>query len=359
VTHVACGYGFTIFACHPHPSGTVFGTGLNTSCQLGFHLSGDQGMSRQWLIQPEAINIPLCSPNGFHVVDVACGRLHTLIATDHEVFSLGNNSCGQCGRPIIEDEDYANNSIMHQVRGLEGQVKNVVCGLDHSFVLTTSGSVYAFGCGTDGQLGNETLESNWQPTLVGGDIKDERIIQVSSSADCVLALSDKGDVFGWGNSEYKQLGMVTDALQVSTPRHLKLNVGRVKQVAVGGSACALLTTIAYFLAEGEVHVWGFGIIGLGPENLLKAKPTLLPLPLFGATEFNPGVRVAKLTAGLMHFAAINNIEQLYTWGKNRFGLLGLGHDDDQFFPFKVTINSNVKEVALGPDHTVAICRTSV
>lgn len=28
--------------------------------------------------------------------------------------------------------------------------------------------------------------------------------------------------------------------------------------------------------------------------------------------------------------------ELYMWGKNRYAVLGLGHEKDQFFPFKVS-----------------------
>jgi len=49
-------------------------------------------------------------------------------------------------------------------------------------------------------------------------------------------------VFGWGNSEYGQLGSVTRDTQVSVSKALKLEeqVGKVISVAAGGSMCALV-----------------------------------------------------------------------------------------------------------------------
>lgn len=55
------------------------------------------------------------------------------------------------------------------------------------------------------------------PTKLGGDIAGVNIIQVSSYGDCCLAVSDEGDLFGWGNSEYLQLASVTETTQVSWP----------------------------------------------------------------------------------------------------------------------------------------------
>lgn len=55
------------------------------------------------------------------------------------------------------------------------------------------------------------------PTKLRGDIAGVNIIQVSSYGDCCLAVSDEGDIFGWGNSEYLQLACVTETTQVSWP----------------------------------------------------------------------------------------------------------------------------------------------
>lgn len=55
------------------------------------------------------------------------------------------------------------------------------------------------------------------PTKLGGDIAGVNIVQVSSYGDCCLAVSDEGDLFGWGNSEYLQLASVTETTQVSWP----------------------------------------------------------------------------------------------------------------------------------------------
>lgn len=62
------------------------------------------------------------------------------------------------------------------------------------------------------------------PTKLRGDIDGVNIIQVSSYGDCCLAVSDEGDVFGWGNSEYLQLASVTETTQVSEPGGVFLHV---------------------------------------------------------------------------------------------------------------------------------------
>jgi alpha-tubulin suppressor-like RCC1 family protein len=53
-----------------------------------------------------------------------------------------------------------------------------------------------------------------------------------------MTISDKGDVFGWGNSEYSQL-LQEEVLQINTPRHLGKfrDLGKITDVAAAGSSC--------------------------------------------------------------------------------------------------------------------------
>ena len=60
-----------------------------------------------------------------------------------------------------------------------------------SLFITQTGKVYACGWGADGQTGLGHYNNESQPTIVEGDIKDEKIVKVVSSADCVLALNGK------------------------------------------------------------------------------------------------------------------------------------------------------------------------
>jgi len=40
-------------------------------------------------------------------------------------------------------------------------------------------------------------------------------------------------------------------------------------------------------------------------------------------------------------------------------VLGLGHEKDQYFPFKVAMAATVKRIACGPDHTIALCKSLI
>uniref|UniRef100_T1J6W7 RCC1-like G exchanging factor-like protein n=1 Tax=Strigamia maritima TaxID=126957 RepID=T1J6W7_STRMM len=355
VTDVACGFGFTVFAVRSKNQAKVFGTGINTSSQIGVH-EVRKGHPFEFVLSPLPIAVPLLNPSETKVLQVACGRAHTLILTDKEgIFSLGNNSFGQCGRPIVHKEDYRANPTIHKVRGLDDvTIKKIVCGQDHTVFLTDEGKVYACGWGADGQTGLGHFESRWQPGLVKGDIGNERIVHLSSSGDCVLAVSDNGDVFGWGNSEYKQLAPATDEQQICYARYFKIReFGKILQAAAASTMCAILND------RGHVFVWGYGVLGKGPIVESISYPDMLPEPLFGRNVFNTDVTVTDINAGLNHFAAITNKGDLYMWGKNSRSCLGLGHPKDQYFPFKVCVPAEVQRLSCGKDHTAAFCKAFV
>lgn len=104
-------------------------------------------------------------------------------------------------------------------------------------------------------------------------------------------------------------------------------------------------------------MWGFGILGLGPNADHVPTPTQIPAILFGRNDFSPDSRVSAIYAGFSHFGAVTTNNDLYMWGKNRAACLGLRNENDQFFPLKVGIGAKVLKIDCGVDHTVAYCKT--
>uniref|UniRef100_H2MJZ1 RCC1 like n=1 Tax=Oryzias latipes TaxID=8090 RepID=H2MJZ1_ORYLA len=311
ISSAACGYGFTLLASSTKDVSKVWGMGLNKDSQLGF-----QRTQRSRL------------------------------------FSLGNNAFGQCGRRIVRDEVYSDSHVIHKMEGFGDKVVQVSCGQDHSLLLTESGRVFACGWGADGQtgLGHHNISST--PVEVGGDLSGVEVQQVSTYGDCSLAVSRDGQLFGWGNSEYRQLSSVTESTQMNSPRHLPLKgCGTVVQAACGGTQVAVLNE------KGEVFVWGYGILGKGPNLSESSTPELIPPTLFGRSEFSPSAAVSRIRCGLGHFAAVTEGGELFVWGKNIRGCLGIGKRDDQFFPWRVTVPGRVVDVACGVDHMVALTKS--
>lgn len=81
------------------------------------------------VVEPVPIHLPNIKSA---ITGIACGRAHTLVLTEKAgVLTLGNNAYGQCGRHIIEDEDYQRQSTVHQIV-INDKISQVYCGQDHS-----------------------------------------------------------------------------------------------------------------------------------------------------------------------------------------------------------------------------------
>ncbi|XP_068627442.1 RCC1-like G exchanging factor-like protein [Battus philenor] len=198
VTQIPCGYGFTVAAVKTDERHKLFGTGINTDSQIGYH-APRLGHPLELLVSPAPIYIPYKSLET-KIIRWAAGRAHTVLLADNEgVYTLGNNAYGQCGRKINPKEEYRGSMVSYNIKNLgQENIVDVCCGQDHTLFLTESGKVYACGWGADGQTGLGNYKNQAIPAPVQGDITTERIVKVASPVDCVLALNEQGDVFVWG-----------------------------------------------------------------------------------------------------------------------------------------------------------------
>ena len=78
-------------------------------------------------------------------------------------------------------------------------------GGDHTLVAGSNGVLYAWGLGTDGQLGNGTTTSSSTPVQVS---LPSGVVPVALAAgdDHSLALGSNGTLYAWGYNGFGQLG---------------------------------------------------------------------------------------------------------------------------------------------------------
>lgn len=97
------------------------------------------------------------------------------------------------------------------------------------------------------------------------------------------------------------------------------------------------------LEHGQVFSWGYGLLGAGPKAQESKVPIHIPESLFGKNHFQSNSMVIDVNCGLFHTTAVTNFGDLYVWGRNKSGCLGLGGQRDQFFPLKV-VNHNFVDI---------------
>src|SRR6056300_522995 len=118
-------------------------------------------------------------------------------------------------------------------------VSNISCGFAHTAFTTTTGKVYCFGHGPNGQIGNNTTSINTlNPTQVvgvgnSGTLAGIRDVTCGDSFTHAIKDSD-GSVYAWGKNTYGMLGDGTTT-QRTTP---------VPVILAGGSAVTGITQIS-------------------------------------------------------------------------------------------------------------------
>jgi hypothetical protein len=124
---------------------------------------------------------------------VAAGGFHSLLLTaDGKVWSWGNNTAGQLGRPVAEALPPA------EVAGLP-KVTRIAAGTYHSLALAEDGSVWAWGR----RLANGHHADSATPARI--DLPG-KAIAIAAGAEHALALGNDGQIMSWGGNAAGQLG---------------------------------------------------------------------------------------------------------------------------------------------------------
>lgn len=127
-----------------------------------------------------------------------------LINEDYEAFSFGRNEKGQCGH-----KDLKAISEPQLIKGLKHvNIVQAACGHNHTLFLTDTGTVYACGDSTNGQLGiqrkgNQTIVSSPTPVNYNGP----PICKIGCGGEFSVILDIDGNLHTFGHPDLGRLGM--------------------------------------------------------------------------------------------------------------------------------------------------------
>ncbi|MGH0164434.1 UNVERIFIED_CONTAM: hypothetical protein FKN15_061376 [Acipenser sinensis] len=327
------------------------------------------------------------------IVAVSCGKAHTLAVSEQgQVFSWGAGSDGQLGLGTTEEVV----KVPRLIKKLcEHRITQVMCGSQHCIALSRDGQLFTWGQNTNGQLGlgkGEPSKPSPQPLkslsgiplaqiAAGGDhsfavslsgavfgwgrnhagqlgLNDEqevvgaldaqKIVAVSCGKAHTLAVSEQGQVFSWGAGSDGQLGLGTTEEVVKVPRLIKkLCEHRITQVMCGSQHCIALSR------DGQLFTWGQntnGQLGLGKGE--PSKPSPQPLKSLS------GIPLAQIAAGGDHSFAVSLSGAVFGWGRNHAGQLGLNDEQDRAVPchIKSLRSQKVVYISCGEEHTAALTK---
>ncbi|CAE8633475.1 unnamed protein product, partial [Polarella glacialis] len=233
------------------------------------------------------------------------------------VLSWGANECGQCMQSPGRSEDSGRCLQPTLVDSLsKRQVGQVFAGYDYSCVITGTERLWAAGSNS-GFLFRDDEESSQECAPVGfEELEASRLVAVSGGRDHLVSVTDSGTAISWGRSnEFGQVGHGQAGLQRSHPAPVRGMPPLYKVVAV---ACGEYSTVA-LLASGELFAWGAN--DLGQLGIGDTEPRKVPTRVAGAAH---GVPFRAVAAGHQHCLGLSRGGRVYAWGSNRHGRLGLG-----------------------------------
>jgi len=146
------------------------------------------GLNNYWQLGFPKTDAPLFTPrpNSFsNVKSIVGGQHHTLVLTnDNKCFAIGRKEYGRLGLGKVEDDI----ETLVPIEKLNNEkVVQLSCGESCSFAVTEDGKVYAWGFGSNNQLGTGSDEDALEPTLLTGQqVKDKHVIAVSSGGQHTL-----------------------------------------------------------------------------------------------------------------------------------------------------------------------------
>ena len=259
IVDVKCGDAFNLAK---RSDGQVFSWGLGEMGQLARPVCRETKDSKSGQYYVEEVHRTHLTPALLELNDkpialnakaIGCGSYHTLVSLGEsgDLYTSGLNNYGQLG---IGSTD--NSWALSLVETLVDE--NIVLadgGSHHSVVLTTSGSMFAFGRGDSGQLGTvdeaKTGFYNDVPQRISipnngtsGQEKEVCVTMISVGANHALALSSANDIYSWGYGDMLQLGNGREG-DANRPKMLdwnKTSFGKAKvlQVEAGGQHSAVL-----------------------------------------------------------------------------------------------------------------------
>jgi alpha-tubulin suppressor-like RCC1 family protein len=268
---------------------------------------------------------------------ITTGHYHSMALDEDSgtVWAWGWNSRGQIG-PAGGTAGKVGTPV--KVALPVGNVTMIAAGRAHSLAIV-AGKVYAWGDNGSGQLGTvaDTARHSNPLPVIG---LPAGVTWVAGGRDSSFAIAG-GDLYAWGNNQYGQLGTGST---ISTPTPTKV-LGSVKQVESGADHTVALLT------NGAVDAWGrnehgqLGVVG-GSNH-----PS--PTPVMGLPAGITQVRV-----GRDHSMAIDGSGNLYAWGRNDGGQLGVSPSGlpETSTPTKVGGAGAVKDVGGGQVYTVVLQR---
>jgi alpha-tubulin suppressor-like RCC1 family protein len=274
--------------------------------------------------------------------DISAGDGFTIgVRTDGKMYAFGYNLYGKLGDGTTTNRS----SPVTVLSGGSDTWSKISCGQNSSAAIKTDGSLWTWGNGASGELGNgggAGYSSNSPKTITGGS---SGWSQVSTGFTHCIAIKTDGSLWSWGTNSYGELGDNTTTSRTSPVTVLSGGSNTWSKISCGQNFSAAIKT------DGTLWTWGrdhYGQLGDGTTSRAQSKTS--PGTIAGA-----GTNWSIIKCGNANCAAIKTDGSLWTWGWGNSGRLGHSSSASRSSPGTVTGAGNTwVNVAAGYGHVLAL-----
>lgn len=270
------------------------------------------------------------------VTAAACGSTHSAFIADGQLFTFGSNKEHQLGRATGDTETGTGAPpgavVFEASDGHRPQVLSVACGAYHSAAITEGGALWTWGWGGSfwsgvGALGTGNKDSVKEPMVVNSFVKaGEEVTQVTCGTHHTVALTSDGRLYSTGKGDFGRLGRgdnrdepefeEIDYFAQSNDSVLRPDdQAFIIKIGAGDNYSAVMSQ------HGELWVWGrndYGQLGLG-EEAMGDMYSAERYPRLVRSLPIEGHSVADFACGEHHLVVLTSSGAIYEWG-NRLWL---------------------------------------
>jgi alpha-tubulin suppressor-like RCC1 family protein len=245
------------------------------------------------------------------------------LANTGNVYCWGNGDSGQIG-----NDASSNVNVPTAVTMPSGvtSFRSIASGVRTNCAIANTGTVYCWGFGANGEIGNGANNNVNVPTAVTMPAGVASFSSVSTTYNFSCAVANTGVVYCWGYGGYGQIGNGA-SVTVNVPTAVTMPAGVTSFSAAwvnAGSSCALANT-------GVIYCWGTGTngqIGNGADSNVNV-PTAVTMPS-GVTSFGYVSTNSLFSCAIA--ASGTNAGSTYCWGNGTSGQIGNGANNDVNVP---------------------------
>jgi alpha-tubulin suppressor-like RCC1 family protein len=291
---------------------------------------------------------------GFDLVEVETGAYTTCgLTSSGKAYCWGHDVFGEIGNGVAGD----NNELLPVAvappagASIPLELTTISVGRSHVCAVAKGGRAYCWGNSERGQVGASEGGTDVKYTEPTAVVTSVLFTDISAGSDHTCGLAKSGRAYCWGSNFAGQLGMGAPGPAlcggtepcILNPRAVAPPLGSAEPLTFIAISAGSSFTCGV-AKGGQVFCWGRnanGQLGIGSDDT----DLLQPMPIASALLFT------AVSAGASHACALAKGGAVWCWGRNSFGEVGNGTTVQTSVPVAVVGGRTFTEVSAGLQFT--------